>query len=148
MPTTYIPPEDHLLRYVPWAKLRKDADDNVIGVLHTAFRLRDDERHLSATWVECFDGANKAERVAAAIMAIRASKLNVKPKSGFAVGQVEQINSTCKKYERKVRFIHEPEDDNEAHAALHGWPRDADDLFEALAAESWSEIVLNKDISA
>ena len=86
--------------------------------------------------------------MAAAIKAVRASKLDVKPRSGFAVGQVEQIDSACKKYEKKVRFIHEPEDDNEAHAALHGWPRDADDLFEALAAESWSETILNKDIPA
>jgi hypothetical protein len=51
-------------------------------------------------------------------------------------------------YDKKVRFIHEPEDDNKAHTAIHGWPRDADDLFEALAAEAWSETVLNKSIPA
>jgi hypothetical protein len=48
-------------------------------------------------------------------------------------------------YDKKVRFIHEPEDDNKE---IHGWPRDADDLFEALAAEAWSETVLNKSIPA
>jgi hypothetical protein len=72
--------------------------------------------------------------------------LNVKPKSGFAIGQVDQIDATCKKYHKKVRFIHEREDDNEAHVSVHGWPRDADELFEALAAEVWSETILNKDI--
>jgi hypothetical protein len=148
MPTTYIPPEDHLIRYVPWGNLRRDADENVIGVLHIAFRLRDDERDLSATWVEYFGGSNKAERVISAVKAIRASKLKVTPKSGFAIGQVTQLDATCKKHDKKVRFIHEPESDNEAHVAIHGWPRDADDLFEALASESWSETVLNKDIPA
>jgi hypothetical protein len=148
MPVTYIPPDDHLVRYVPWAKLRKDPEDEerVIGVLHTAFRLRDEEKNLSATWLEFFEG-DRSQRVVAAVKAIRSSKVDVRPKSGFAIGQVEAIDKTCQLYRKKVRFIHEKQDDNEAHVSIHTWPRDADELFEDLATDAWRETVLNKDVS-
>jgi hypothetical protein len=47
----------------------------------------------------------------------------------------------------RIRFIHEPEDDNEAHAALRNWPRDNDYLRELLAEDSWSRVILNKDVA-
>ena len=34
------------MRCVPWGRLRKDADDNVIGIEAAAFRLRPDEAFL------------------------------------------------------------------------------------------------------
>jgi hypothetical protein len=148
MPITYLPGEDHVVRYVPWARLRKDEDDNVIGVLGAAFRLRDDEEYLSATWAEYFAGATHAERIAAAVKAFRAS-LVVAPRSGFATGNVDQIKETCLAHEgkHKIRIIHEPEDDNQAHTALRGWPRDNEDLLNVLADGVWSSFVLNKDIA-
>jgi hypothetical protein len=30
---TNLPDEDHVMRYVPWKKLRRDEDDNVLGFL-------------------------------------------------------------------------------------------------------------------
>ncbi|MGT2502529.1 hypothetical protein ACVOMS_20245 [Bradyrhizobium guangxiense] len=54
MPIAYLPETDHCVRYVPWARLRKDEEDNVIGILGAAFRLRDEEDYLSATWAEFF----------------------------------------------------------------------------------------------
>jgi hypothetical protein len=147
MPITYLPAEDHVIRYVPWARLRKDEDENIIGVLGVAFQLRDDEDYLSATWVEFFPGAH-ADRIAAAVRVIRASKLRVTPRSGFATGNVDRIKATClaDKGRHKIRFIHEREDDNEAHTALRGWPRENDDLLDLLAEDAWSGVVLNKDI--
>jgi hypothetical protein len=147
MPSTYLPAEDHVVRYVPWARLRKDEDDNVIGVLGAAFRLRDDEDYLSATWAEYFAGSH-ADRVAAAVRAVRASKLKVTPRSGFATGNVNGIKEAClaDKGRHKIRIVHERADDNEAHTALRGWPRDNEDLLNLLADGVWSSYVLNKDI--
>jgi hypothetical protein len=121
MPIKYLPDEHHVVRYVPWARLRKDENDNVIGVLGVAFKLRNDEQYLSATWAEFFAGA-RADSIASAIKCIRASRIEVKPRSGFAVGNVRQVKDTClaDKQKHKIRIIHEPEEDNTAHTALRG----------------------------
>jgi hypothetical protein len=44
-----------------------------------------------------------------------------------------------------IRVLHEPADDNKAHVALRRWPRADMILFELLAAEIWSELVLNNN---
>jgi hypothetical protein len=146
MPITYLPDDHHVVRYVPWAKIRKDEDDNVIGVYGMAFRLRDDEEYLSATWMEFFPGT-KGICIQAAVNAIRAS-VTTSPKSGFAIGNVRSIKTTCAadKQKHKIRLIHEREDDNPAHVALRGWPRDNEDLLSLIADDIWNETVLNKDI--
>jgi hypothetical protein len=146
MPITYLPPDDHVVRYVPWARLRKDEDDNIVGVLGAAFRLREDEEYLSATWAEYFAGSH-AERIVAAVKTVRASKLKVSARSGFAVGNVQRIKDAClDKGRHKIRIIHEAEDDNQAHTALRLWPRDNEDLLNSLADDAWSAYVLNRDI--
>lgn len=132
-----------VLRYVPWAKLRKDENDNVIGVLGTAFKLRQNEPYLSATWIEFFQSADP---VSESIVAVRASDIDVRPKSGFAVGVVKRIGEECIARKRKIRFVHESRDDNPAHAALRGWPDEDGDLLERLAADAWSETILNSSI--
>lgn len=148
MPIAYLPETDHCVRYVPWARLRKDEEDNVIGILGAAFRLRDEEDYLSATWAEFFPGATHQDRVIATVQAIRSSTIDVRPKSGFAVGCVSQIRQAClndpKRY--KIRFIHEAEPDNPAHAALRGWPKDNDDLLNLIAEEVWCDAVLNVNV--
>ena len=149
MAITYLDLEHHVVRYVPWARLRKDEDDNVLGVLGSAFKLRDTEDYLSATWAEYFDGAPN-DQVRQAIIAIRNSKVVVKARSGFAVGNVGRIRDTCLSDRQKlrIRFIHERAEDNEAHAALRQWPRDNDPLLELLAEEVWNTTILNKDVPA
>jgi hypothetical protein len=149
MPTTYLPDEHHVVRYVPWARLRKDEDDNVIGVLGAAFRMRESEEYLSATWAE-FCGGGHPECITSAVKIIRASNLQVTARSGFAVGNVGRVKTVCLSDQRRhrIRVIHEAEDDNLAHAALRGWPRDNEPLLDLLAEDAWSDIVLNKDIPA
>jgi hypothetical protein len=144
MPIVYLEADHHCVRYVPWARLRKDEEDNVIGVLGAAFRLRDDEDYLSATWAEFFPGDHEA-RICASVRAIRASKINVTARSGFAVGVVAAIKDVClsDRKQHRIRIIHEAADDNPAHTALRGWPRDNDELLELLAEEAWSATVLN-----
>jgi hypothetical protein len=147
MATTYVPDNNHIVRYVPWARLRKDENDNVIGVLGAAFRLRPDEEYLSATWAEFFGGEHK-ENLDCAVHAIRASDIDVRPKSGFAIGEVAAIKERClaDRNRHKIRVIHEKEDDNPAHAALRLWPRDNDALLELLAENDWAETLLNTDV--
>jgi hypothetical protein len=53
---TNLPDEDHVMRYVSWARLRRDEDDNILGFLGAAFQLRPDEESLSVNWLEYFDG--------------------------------------------------------------------------------------------
>jgi hypothetical protein len=150
MPITYLPPERHIVRYVPWARLRKDEDDNVVGVLGAAFKLREGEEFLSATWSEFCKGETHEECVAAAVRCISASKIEVKTKSGFPIGMVRRIKDACfadsKQY--KIRVIHEREDDNEAHVAVRRWPSDNDDLLALIAEEAWNTLLLNKDVPA
>jgi hypothetical protein len=147
MPITYLPPEHHVVRYVPWSRLRKDEDDNVIGILGAAFRLRDDEEYLSATWAEYFPG-ERPECVAAAVKTIRRSSIKVTVRSGFAVGNVASIKDACltDSGKHKIRIIHEVEEDNPAHTALRGWPRHNEPLLELLAQDVWCDVVLNKDV--
>ena len=118
-----LPPHDHVMRYVSWNKLRKNEDDEVIGILGEAFKMRDSDKSLSTTWREYFSGSRE-EQITAAVRAVRAGKLKVKPKSGFAIGEVGAIQADCAARNYKVRIFHEPEDDNEAHAAVKSLPRD------------------------
>src|SRR5262249_5051084 len=132
---------------VPWGKLRKDEIDpeKVIGVLGEAFKMRSLEETLSTTWLEYFAGT-RPEKIRDAVHAMRASELDIKTKSGFAIGKVGSIADVAAAHSYSIRVLHEPEDDNKAHAAVHRWPRDDMVLFELLAADAWCELVLNKDI--
>lgn len=148
MPITYLPADHHVVRYVPWARLRKTEDDVVIGVLGMAFKLRENEDYLSATWMEFAQEPTRRANLEGAVKIIRASNIDVRPKSGFAIGNVGKVKDICLADARrhKIRTIHQREDDNEAHVALRGWPQDNDDLLELVAEEPWSEVVLNTEI--
>lgn len=132
---------DHrVVRYVPWAKLRRDENDNVLGVLPQAFSLRADEEYLSVTWCEYFSGTPD-EQLRCAIEAIRGSAIDVRPKAQFATGVVGEIRAHMQSDPKnhRLRFVHEPTQDNDAHAAIKRWPDHSDDLLELLAAEIWAD---------
>lgn len=139
MPSNYLLDDERIVRFVPWSKLRRDEDDNVVGVLPQAFELRESEEYLSATWCEYFDG-NAHETLRCAIEAIRNSNLTVGPKARFAVGAVGEVRGVVERRPnaRKLRIIHEPEEDNLAHAALRHWPRGDDDLLALIAEDCWA----------
>lgn len=142
-----IPINNHVIRYVPWTKLRKDENDNVIGILGEAFKLRDNEKSLSAAWLEYFQYPIRNDQIIAAVQAMRASRLAVKPNSGFAIGKVDDIQSTCiARNVKNVRIVYSPSNDNEAHVAVKSLPGDDSDLLELLASEAWTELILNKNI--
>lgn len=145
MTTVYVPPEDSLIRNVPWARLRKDADDNVLGVDSSAFRLRDGESYLSATWLELFAGASQIDKLHGAVRHIRKSDWKPSAKSGFAIGNVQEVAAVCLSRTHKIRVVHEETADNRAHVAVRRWPKDDAVLFEELAAGVWGALILNKD---
>ncbi len=141
-----LPAEHHIVRYVPFSKLRKDENDKIIGVLATAFALRKGESALSVTYLEYFPGS-KMEQIRGAVWAIRASDLGAGGKSGFATGNVEAVYNTCINRNHKIRIVYEPVNDNKAHSTVRRLPRDDAELLEILAAETWAELVLNSDIN-
>jgi hypothetical protein len=141
-----IPDDNHVIRYVPWSRLRRNGNDEVIGILGEAFHLREkDKGRLSATWLEYFD-PNGEELLIQAVRTIRASLLVVKPNSGFAKGNISTIKVACMKYKSKIRVVHAPSGGNNAHVSIIGLPEDNSELFELLASEAWADLVLNKDI--
>lgn len=151
MAPTKLPRAHSIVRNASWAKLRKDDNDpeKVIGVLGGAFKMRAGvDTYLSTTSLEYFAG-DRATQVAAAVCAMRASALTIAPKSGFAIGNIGKISDVCEgKTKTKIRVLHEPTDDNKAHVAVRRFPADNMDLFELLASDAWSEVVLNSSIPA
>jgi len=148
MPSNYLNDDERVVRFVPWAKLRKDEDDNVLGALPSAFALRDDEEYLSVTWCEYFAGTAN-EQTRCAIEAIRGS-MKVGAKARFALGEVGAIRQRAegRPNAKKLRIIHEPEPDNAAHSAIRHWTRDDDELLELLAEAEWSDLLTAADADA
>ena len=142
-----IPDEDHVIRHVPWARLRRDEDDNVIGFLPQAFQLRPEERYLSVNWMEYHDG-DRDTQIALSIWGMRASfERPLGAKSAFGIAGVAAVKDMSQAAGTRVRVTHEPDGDrNPGHAGIRQLPRDDMNLLEALAADAFIERVNNADI--
>jgi hypothetical protein len=141
---TNLPNEDHVMRYVPWRKLRTDEDDNVLGFLGEAFKLKPDEDSLSVNWLEYFDGDREA-KIQASVKMFR-STLRVGTKSGFGVGNVGKIKEVCRSRGTSVRIVYEPRDNNQSHSGIRRLPREDTILVDALAADAFAELIHNSAI--
>jgi hypothetical protein len=141
---TNLPDEDHVMRYVPWGKLLKDEDLNVIGFLGDAFKLRPAEQALSVNWIECFEGERQA-KIEASVKTFRRT-LTVGPKSAFGIGNVGRIKEICRARDSNVRIVHEPEESNKSHSTIRRLPRDDVILLDALAADAFLELIQNAAI--
>ena len=139
-----LPDTDHVMRYVPWARLRKDENENVVGILPQAFELRPEEESLSVNWLEYFDG-DRGNRIRNSVEMLRNTR-NVGKKSAFGIGNVGKIKETCGANGVSVRIVYEPEANNLAHSAIRRLPRDDLVLLEALAADTFVELVRNVDV--
>ena len=141
-----LPDEDHIIRYVPWGRLRKDEYDNVIGFLPQAFEQRDGETYLSVNWLEYHDGDREGQ-IRLSVWAMRGSfDRPLGAKSAFAIGNVGKVKQTCQTAGRRVRIVHQPEPDNLGHAAIRQLARDDINLLDALAADAFVDSVNNSDI--
>ncbi len=145
MPSKYLEDGDRVIRYVPWGKLRKDENDNVLGTIGEAFHLREGEEYLSVTWCDYFAGGPEGD-IRCAVEAIRGSRLKVSPKGHFALATKAAIAAHMTSGGRKLRFVHERADDNEAHAAVRGWSNDDLELLERLAETVWHTVYSKSDI--
>jgi hypothetical protein len=141
---TNLPNEDHVMRYVPWGKLRRDEDDNVLGFLGEAFKLKPDEDSLSVNWLEYFEGEREA-KIQASVKTFR-STLKVGTKSAFGVGNVAKIKEVCRARGATVRIVYEPIDENQSHSGIRRLPRDDTMLLDSLAADAFVELIHNTAI--
>ena len=140
-----LPDQDHVIRHVPWARLRKDEDDNILGFLPQAFALRPIEDSISVNWLEYFDG-DHATRTKKAIQGLRITK-PIGGKSAFGIGNVGNIKEICKKNGALVRIVYAPTNGNPPHSAIRHLPRDDLSLLKALVTDAFCEFVLNADIA-
>ena len=148
-----LPDEDRVVRNVPWTKLRKDAEDNVLGFLPTAFELKPDETtstgledSLSVNWLEYF--MESETRIRDCIWAMRKAR-SLGPKSAFAIGRVGTVKQACLDRGFRVRIIYEPMDGNLSHAGIRRLPPNDDlQLLDALAKEAFpsADMVMNSAI--
>lgn len=135
----------HVVRYVPWTKLRKDGDDNVLGFLPAAFELRATEESLSVNWLEYFTGDHQ-NQVTECVKEFRNGNFDVKKKSAFGVANVRKVKDIFQDSGKPVRIIYSPSPGNCSHSAIQKLPRDEFALFEALAADAFTEMVMNAQI--
>lgn len=139
-----LPPTDHVARHVPWTRLRKDEDDNVLGLLPQAFQLRPDEPGLSVNWLEHYNGDHKA-RIQAVVTNLRAN-LDIRPKSAFGIGNVGALESRCKNNGTPVKIVYAPTSGIPSHALIKDMHQDDLALLSLIAEDVFKELVYNKDI--
>jgi hypothetical protein len=112
-----LPEQDHIMRYVPRSRLRRDEDDNVLGILPQAFANRNGEEFLSVNWLEYFK-QDKTSNLRGCVDAQRAT-LDVGRNCVYAVAVVDKVKLVCLKKQKPVRVVYQPTKNNLAHSALH-----------------------------
>ena len=144
MPTTYLPPEDHIVRYVRSKFLTRDEDGKVITCSPEAFRLRDDEDYLSVDWLEHYDGS-RHERLR---QVKHYCDLTIKKSDGLGTVLVRDFHATCASVNVSVRICHERTVKDPAHSAIRQFPRDNEELLALLANIVLSDLVFGRDLPA
>lgn len=139
-----LPDEDHVMRHIPWSKLRKDENDNVLGLLPQAFGLRPNEDALSVNWLQFFDGDHSG-RIKKSINELRSAN-NIGPKSAFGVASVGDIKAICAKSSAAVKVVYAPTHRILSHSEIQRLPRDDLLTLEALATDAFVEIILNSTV--
>jgi hypothetical protein len=131
-----VPDDHHLVRYVPFGRLDKDQDNNVIGYLPQAFEMRPDEDALSVNWAERAGGSlgTRLRRTAEFIRDTQKSKTLGK-KGRLAILNVARVKEVCLGHGRRVRIVHDPIPGNDPHSGIRQLPRDELDLLDAIANE-------------
>jgi hypothetical protein len=142
---TNLPDEDHVVRFVPWTRVRKDADDNVQGILGAAFQRREDEDGLSVNWLERAHSDPEA-RLRTTIGLLAANR-TIGKKARIAVLNVGRFKAVCFDHKAKIRIVHSPEPGNEPHSEVRQLPREDLELLEALANDAVSEHHCCNDLS-
>jgi hypothetical protein len=98
-----LPDDDHVMRYVPWGRLRRDGDDNVLGFLPQGFQRRETEESLSVNWIEYFSG-DRHSQITASVRMFRQT-ITVGSKSAFGIGNVGKTKDVCRAHGAVVRIV-------------------------------------------
>lgn len=143
MAKSYLPDADHIVRHCNSQQLIREGEE-VIGIFPHAFLLRDNEKYLSASWLEFFPG-NRSQRIDAVIKTTAACR-TVKPSHGFAIGNVSDVKEACAGFGQKLRIVHEPssKNPNPAYTAVRQFRSDDLELLQLLAMDAWSELIVAK----
>ena len=136
-----IPGHDHIMRHVSSARLRRDEDGNVLGILPQAFAYRNDEKYLSVNWLEYFK-KDKASNLRDCVDAQRATLIAGK-NSVYAVAVVDRVKQACVKKQKPVRIVYHPTKNNAAHSAFHVQHNDDLNVMSDLAHEFEKEMHSN-----
>jgi hypothetical protein len=139
--TINIPDLDTLLRYASPNRTHRSDDGAPEWLLPQAFDLREDEVHLSLTWVEFFEGS-RDEQIKAAIDEFRQSMM-IRPNGAFGLATAAAIKEAGDSVTpaQQLRILHEPVENNRAHASVHRYPRDNLHLREALARQAFTTVL-------
>lgn len=140
--------EERVVRCITHNKLRKDAQDNILGVTGAAFELKDKEEYLSGAWCEFFNGLPQ-ETLRCTVESLRASSYIParNKKTRFAVAEAGNIRSFMFEAKRPVRIIHSPSKGNPAYAEIHISLNDDKILLERIADEVWGDLYTQSQIN-
>lgn len=139
-----LPEEDHIVRFVPWQRVRKDADDNAVGIMGEAFARREGEDGLSVNWLEKAH-TDPAKQLEETVKIFRAT-MRVGGKARVAVCNVGKVKGICRRYNAKIRIVHIPKPGNDPHSEVRQLPREDLELHEMLAVEAIKDHQLCKDV--
>ena len=141
-----LPNNNYILRHVKKSQLRRDGDNNVIGILGQALEMRGDEDTLSVCWLEYFNGNYNNQVFLTAI--VKNTARNIKKNDAFAIANTDKIRelSTNKGY-NNLRIVFAPEKDYMPnHSELRKYPKEDSLFFELLAEEAFTDLVINSDL--
>lgn len=141
-----LPTLSNVVRYVPYARMRRDADDMHLGPLPSAFEAREGEADLSVIWCEYFDNDAKAQ-LRCAIEILRNSR-KIGPKGCFCPVKTSDLLAGIEKSGHKGRAVYLPVDGNLAHAGVYGVPPEDELLLSRLADEVWCSFLTKADADA
>lgn len=139
-----LPDQDHVVRHVPWKGLRKDEQDNVIGILGASLAPRQDEDGVSVSHLE-FHSGNKTTQLENTAKLMRGCR-DIRPKCHFAIGKIDEIKRHARDAQVGIKIVCWPTQKNPAHAEIRNLPASDMELLEALAEEVFTEIVRNSSI--
>lgn len=141
-----LPEDHHVMRHVPWSRLRRDADENVIGILPHAFELREGESALSVNWVE-FHAEEGVDPEVASIQAFRRT-LDIRNRSAFGIGNVKEIADVTDERGRSLRTTYSPNSSNQSHSSIKGRPLEDEIAREKLAVRVFERFIKNSDVDS
>lgn len=128
-----LPDQDHICRYCSATKFTENG-----LITGAAFQLRPSDKYLSVNWLEFFQLTDRQEQIREVRKVLR---LTLGAKARLAVLNVEAIVNfvhTQSPDARKLRVLHEPEENDPSHSGIYRFGYD-DHLIADLIAETVQE---------